>query len=191
MKIGPRLLLAGFLAVASGPFARADTIEQKVAPCFACHGERGQSRTENIPSLSAQQPAYVLIQLFMFREKLRLFEPMNQIAKTFSDNDLRILSDYIGTLPKQDALADPLDPARMQRGAALAQQGHCNVCHNADYSGHDNIPRLARQREDYLLKALREFKSNLRPGYDATMAEVLQAVTEDQFADLAYFLAHL
>jgi hypothetical protein len=31
----------------------------------------------------------------------------------------------------------------------------------------DNVPRLAGQREDYLLKSLRAYKENSRRGYDA------------------------
>ena len=69
--------------------ARAETIAERAAPCLACHGEQGQSQTENIPSLGGQQAAYALIQLFMFREKLRIYEPMNEMAKAFTDDDLR------------------------------------------------------------------------------------------------------
>ena len=47
--------------------ASAETIAERAAPCFACHGEHGQSETENIPSLGGQQAPYALIQLFMFR----------------------------------------------------------------------------------------------------------------------------
>jgi cytochrome c553 len=178
-----------FVLIASS--ARAETIEQRVAPCLGCHGERGQSETENIPSLGGQQPAYALIQLFMFREKLRLFEPMNEMAKAMSDDDLRAFSDFIGQLPKPKPPADAGDPARMQRAQALAHQYHCNACHNTDFSGKENIPRIANQREDYLAKTLREYKDNSRHGYDATMAEALQPVTPDQIADLAYYLARL
>jgi cytochrome c553 len=52
------------------------------------------------------------------------------------------------------------------------------------------VPRLADQREDYLLKTLREYKTGARHAYDATMAEVLQPVDENDLAVLAYFLAH-
>src|SRR5207244_2627645 len=31
--------------------AKAETIQERAAPCLGCHGERGQSQTENIPSL--------------------------------------------------------------------------------------------------------------------------------------------
>jgi cytochrome c553 len=171
--------------------ASAETIEQRAAPCFACHGEHGQSPTENTPSLGGQQAPYALIQLFMFREKLRIYEPMNDMAKPLSDDDLRAFSDFIAKLPKPVPPADAGDPARLQRAEALVRQNHCNSCHNADFSGRDNIPRIADQREDYLLKTLREYKDNSRHGYDATMAEVLAPVTPDQIADLAYYIARL
>src|SRR5258708_39513372 len=86
--------------------ASAETIEERTAPCLACHGEHGQSETENTPSLGGQQPPYALIQLFMFREKLRVFEPMNEMAKPLSDDDLRTFSDFIGKLPKPQPPAD-------------------------------------------------------------------------------------
>jgi cytochrome c553 len=170
---------------------KAETIQERAASCLGCHGEKGQSQTENIPSLGAQQPAYALIQLFMFREKLRVFEPMNDMTKSFSDDDLRSFSDYLATLPKPAAPADAGDPARLQRAQALIQQNHCNSCHNADFSGRDNVPRVADQREDYLAKTMREYKNNSRHGYDGTMAEVLNPVTDEQIGDLAYFIARV
>jgi cytochrome c553 len=178
-----------FALIASS--VRAETIEERAVPCFACHGEHGQSETENTPSLGGQQAPYALIQLFMFREKLRVFEPMNEMAKPLSDDDLRAFSDFIAKLPKPEPPADAGDPARMQRAQALAQQNRCNACHNPDFSGKDNVPRIANQREDYLAKTMREYKDNSRHGYDGTMAEVLQPVTVEQIADLAYYIARI
>jgi cytochrome c553 len=171
--------------------AQADTIQQRATPCFACHGENGQSQTEITPSLGAQQRPYVLIQLYMFREKLRDFTPMNDAAKGLSDDDLRNLSDLIGDLPEPQPRNDVGDPVRLRRANALVQQHHCNSCHNADFSGRDNVPRIAHQREDYLAKTMREYKTSSRHGYDGTMAEVLAPITDEQIGDLAYYLARV
>jgi cytochrome c553 len=171
--------------------AHAATVEERAVTCFACHGEHGQSEMENTPSLGGQQAPYALIQLFMFREKLRTFEPMNEMTKSFTDDDLRTFSDFIATLPKPAPPADAGDPARMARGLALAQQNRCNSCHNADFSGKENVPRLANQREDYLVKTLGEYKDNSRHGYDGTMADVMGSVTKEQIVDLAYYIARV
>jgi len=169
--------------------AVAETLEQRIMPCLGCHGERGQSVIEVTPSLGAQQAPYVLIQLFMFREKLRVFAPMNDMAKALSDDDLRAFSDFLARLPKPAPPDDAGDPARMARAKTLAAQFRCNSCHRPDYSGGDNVPRIASQREDYLAKTLAEYKDNSRHGYDGTMADVMGAVSPEQIADLAYFLA--
>jgi cytochrome c553 len=148
-----RMIVA--LAFASLAFSvRAETIEERAVTCFACHGEHGQSEMENTPSLGAQQSPYALIQLFMFREKLRTFEPMNEMAKGLTDDDLQKFADFIAKLPKPAPPADAGEPARMQRAQALVQQHRCNSCHNPDFSGKENVPRIANQREDYLAKTL-------------------------------------
>src|ERR1700693_4500107 len=87
------------MALAAGPHSVVASVPQKLEPCLACHGARGQSQTENVPSLGAQNAAYTLIQLFMFREGLRAAEPMNAMTKGMSDDDLRSTSDFISSLP--------------------------------------------------------------------------------------------
>ena len=185
-------VLTGLLALALvASSAGAATLDERVAPCLACHGEKGQSTTENTPSLGAQQAPYTLIQLFMFRQKLRTFEPMNEMAKDLTDADLSSFSDFIAKLPKPAPPADAGDPARMQRAAALAHQHRCDACHNPDFSGKDNVPRIANQREDYLARTLAEYKDNSRTGYDGSMADVMGPLTAEQITDLAYFLARV
>jgi cytochrome c553 len=169
----------------------AETIEERAATCFACHGERGQSETENTPSLGGQQAPYALIQLFMFRDKLRVFDPMNEITKSFTDDDLRAFSDFIAKLPPPQPPSDAPDPARMQNAMAIVNQNHCSGCHKTDFSGQDNVPRLVNQREDYLAKTLRDYKDNTRHGYDGTMADVMGSVTAEQIPDLAYYISHV
>ena len=126
----------------------------------------------------------------MFREKLRVAPVMNDIMKQASDDDLRATSDAIAKLPPPPPPSEVGDSQRLARGRNLAEQNRCNVCHRADFSGQENVPRLADQREDYLLKSLQDYKSGARHGYDATMAEVLQPVAVSDLATLAYFLAH-
>jgi cytochrome c553 len=116
---------------------------------------------------------------------------MNEMAKAFTDDDLQKFSDFIAKLPKPAPPTDAGEPARMQRAQAIVQQNRCNNCHNLDFSGKENVPRIANQREDYLAKTLSEYKDNSRHGYDGTMADVMGPVTKEQIADLAYYIARV
>ena len=183
-----RGVLLTLMLVAALP-ARAETIADKLQPCLACHGETGTSEIENTPSLGAQPAPYALIQIYMFREKLRTFDVMNEMTKSLSDDDLRGLSDAIAKLPAPKPTADAGDAARIARGKTLIKADRCDFCHRPDLAGAENVPHIAGQREDYLLKTLRDYKTNARHGYDGTMAEVLQPVTDADMVDLAYTIA--
>jgi cytochrome c553 len=181
---------AFLLFLMSAPSTHAATPEERLAPCFACHGENGQSPNPKVPSLGAQPSPYTLIQLFMFRERLRVAEPMNDAMKGVGDEDLQSLADAIARLPAPKPPADAGDTGRIARGRDLVRQNHCDVCHRPDFSGQENVARLADQREDYLLKTLQDYKSGARHAYDSSMAEVLQPIDDTQFGDLAHYLAH-
>lgn len=169
----------------------ADSFEQRISPCLDCHGDKGQSETPGVPSLGGQPVNFLLIQIYMFREKLRQVEPMTAATQGLSDEELRGFSAFISKLPPPTPEPGPLDAARMEHGHVLAQRHRCGFCHRPDFSGREQMPRLASQREDYLVKTMREWKNNARRGYDASMAEVMYPIKDDEIADLAYYFAHL
>jgi cytochrome c553 len=186
-----------FVAVACQPL-RGETVAERAAPCLACHGESGQSETPEVPSLGGEPSPYLLIQLYMFREQQRaspekkndqMIQVMTEMTKGFTDDDLRNFSDFLAKVPAPKPPAETGDAARMQRAAALITQHRCNSCHGLDLAGRDNVPHIANQREDYLAKTLREYKTNDRRAYDGTMAEALAPVREEQISDLAYYIA--
>src|SRR2546423_1746746 len=91
--------------------------------------------------------------------------------------------------PKPGGVAP--DPQTAARAQAVVAANHCASCHNPDFSGREQMPRLAAQREDYLLKALRDYKRAKRPGYDATMDEGIRPITDQNIMDLSHYLARV
>jgi cytochrome c553 len=114
---------------------------------------------------------------------------MTAIAGGMSDADLREHSEIIASLPA--AAPSPAEPARMARGATLAQRHRCASCDGDDYAGAKQMPRVAGQREDYLAKTLAEFKAATRVGYTSAMNETLAGVDAQELPDLAHYLAHV
>jgi cytochrome c553 len=170
--------------------AQAMTYDEKLATCLACHGEKGVSETSEVPSLAGMPADFTLIQLFLFRQGTRKIEIMNDLAKDMTDDDLLKFSEHFTKLAPPKASGDAADPAIAARAQAVIAKNHCASCHNPDFSGREQMPRLAAQREDYLLKSLRDYKAAQRPGYDATMDEVIRPVSEADIVDLAHFLSH-
>jgi cytochrome c553 len=167
--------------------APAAALQDKIAQCAACHGEDGQSKDPKIPHIGGQPKLFVMYQLFFYREGRRKSEEMNIIAKDLSDADLHAVSDYVAKLPPAPSVGGPIDEARYRRGAETASKRLCATCHNEDYSGREQMPRLAGQHEPYLLKSLRDYKGGVRIGTQAAMAEAVRGLDDAQLADLAYF----
>jgi cytochrome c553 len=174
------------LGAASSAFA--ETPQERLPTCYACHGALGTSDTAGVPSLGGQPADYLLVQLVLFRDKQRVVDVMNAMAAGLSDDDLRALADSMSKLepPKTQAA---LDTAAMEQGRALVAKYRCGSCHAANLAGQDQIPRLAGQREDYLVKQLTDYKSNARAGYDPAMNEVAQEVQAADIPVLAKYLS--
>jgi cytochrome c553 len=183
-----RICVAGIALALATPVLAQD----KTPLCLACHGASGTSATPLTPSLGGQPAFFLIAQLFLFREGRRDNAVMTEAARGLKDSDLRSLSDAIAKLPPPKAPEGPPDADRMKRGLQLIEGRHCTSCHGRDFSGHQNVPRVANQREDYLLKALRDYRSGARIGYgNAVMPETVAGLSDAQLADLAYYLARL
>jgi cytochrome c553 len=144
-----------------------------------------------VPSLGGQPEFYLSVQLFMFRENLRRAEPMNAMMKGVSDDELKRMAAALSQLPAPRPAAGAADPARLARARSLIQEHRCHFCHNGDFSGEKGAPRLAGQREDYLVKALRDYKADQRRAYDPAMADVMVALSDADIQDLAHYLARV
>jgi cytochrome c553 len=166
--------------------------QSKAEVCLACHGANGVSTTPLTPSLGGQPAFYVTAQLVLFRLGRRDNAIMIEQAKGLTDDDLRRLSALMEKLAPPRSPDGEVDKARYQRGRALIQQRNCGGCHGADFSGGNNVPRVANQREDYTLKALRDYRSGTRIGYgNAIMPETVAGASDAELSDMAYFIAYL
>ena len=181
------MLAAGALSVQG--LHVPQSLQEQIAPCVACHGATGQSENPEVPHIGGQPKLFVMYQLFFYREGRRKSAEMNTVAKELSDADLTALSDHVAGLPPPPPAGGAVDEARYRRGAELAAKRICATCHNADYSGREQMPRLAGQHEAYLMKSFKEYQAGARVGTQAAMAEAVRGLSDAELADLAYYLA--
>ena len=192
-----RIALVGMLSVAlmSGSFAAAADIaagKEKAELCAACHGEAGISQTENIPSLAGQQDQFIQWQLVFFRSGARKNEQMQPIVEQLENEDIRNLGAYFAALTPFKAAAPDDNPDLSKKGAQAAVGRRCASCHTDTFAGTKAVARIAGQREEYLAKALHDYKSGVRSGgAGAAMADVAYPLSDEEIAALAHYLAHL
>jgi cytochrome c553 len=163
----------------------------KAEICAGCHGENGISTTENIPSLAGQQDQFIQWQLVYFRAGSRKNEAMQPIVEQLGNEDIRNLGAYFASLAPPKAPPDN-DADLSKKGAQAAAGRRCASCHTDSYAGTKGVARLTGQREEYLLKALRDYKSGARfGGSGGAMTDVAYPLSDEEIVALAHYLAHL
>jgi cytochrome c553 len=116
---------------------------------------------------------------------------MRPIIDQLNNEDIRNLGAYFASL--QPAKSPPDDnPDLSKKGAEAAAGRRCASCHLDSYAGTKGVARIAGQREEYLVKALHDYKSGQRVGgSQAAMTDVAYPLSAEEITALAHYLAHL
>ena len=189
LSVVRRCVLVG-AALAAAPAAMAQIAPQRLALCAACHGADGNSTLKGIPSLAAQPKLFLENQLVLIREGVRDIPSMKGMLNGVSDAEVTALAKYYADKPLAPVPTDR-DAEVFARGGKLAEGMRCGICHLPTYLGREQIPRLAGQREDYLLLSMQQFKNNQAIGRDSNMAASVYGVSDQDLQDISYFLARL
>jgi len=167
---------------------QAMSVQDRIVQCAGCHGADGNSPLPNIPSLAGQPAFFVLNQLFLMREGVRKVEAMAPFVKDLKDSDLDALSGHFSKLQPK-ASNEPIDPALVKRGTEIAAMKKCVSCHKPSLAGDQQVPRIAKQRVDYLTQALKEFRDTGRPGADTLMSGAVAGLSDADLVALAHYAA--
>jgi len=158
--------------------------------CGNCHGARGIAAQPPMPSLAGQPAEFITLQMILFRERLRDAPPMPDMAQGLEDGQIEDLAAHFAALPPGPPPdKGAAEPPKLQEAEALVQKLNCGVCHLPTFAGRAQMPRLAGQREDYLVHALTQYRDGSRHGSDTNMNAVMYGVTDAQIAALAHFMA--
>lgn len=82
---------------AGGDAKLAQLGKEKAGMCMGCHGNALQGNGQ-FPKLAGQHPEYTGKQLADFKSGTRKAGPMNALAKNLSEDDIKALAEYAGSL---------------------------------------------------------------------------------------------
>jgi len=180
------LLLAAWIS----PSAHAQSLDDKIAMCGACHGENGVPQDKATPVIWGQHQGYLYLQLRDYKRGDRKDDQMTPVVDQLERDDLMKLAEYFSKKdwPRLGQSTAPGDVvARAQR--ANGSVG-CTGCHQDSYKGEGTQPRLAGQRRESLLQSMLDFRTQKR-GNNPGMSDLMKATSEDDIKAMAEYLAGL
>jgi cytochrome c553 len=139
--------------------------------CLGCHGIPGYKNSYpnyTVPKLEGQHPEYIVSALQAYRNGDRSHLTMHSQASSLSDQDMADVAALFGSKP---LTSNPNNAANKPPKAAE----QCAACHGPDGVGiTGTYPNLAGQHDDYIRRALNEYRSGGRKnpimqGFAATL----------------------
>jgi len=153
------------------------------AACVKCHGEEGNSRTPGIPSLAGQQPHYLVTAIQEYHRGERKKAPMDALLRNASVGELESLALYFASrTPAQRAAPSLGDPKAGELLTAM-----CGGCHGPNGDSSDAAtPSLAGQDPQYLLKAIRAYRTSRKHW---GMQRYVAGLTDQDMENISAFYA--
>jgi cytochrome c553 len=191
MKTLSHLLIASITAVMFGaPVKSWADMPAKAGTCIGCHGPNGNSTMPGIPSLAAQNSRYIYMQLRDFQEGRRHNDMMTPMTAGLSKDDMREIADYYSK-QKLSSKGFKADAAKAKLGQAKADETLCAMCHLGEFVGQNEIPKVAGQNYDYVVKTLKDFKAKTRTNDAGNMTSVASTLSEEDIENLGHYISGL
>jgi cytochrome c553 len=188
-----RALVAFLAAVASAALAQTSPKPPKppqAAACEACHGPNGNSVIPQNPSLAGQTWRYIYLQLKDFKEDRRTDPQMTPMAKDLSRDDMIALGNWFAA-QKPATNQFKADSAKVAAGQKVSDAVLCPMCHLGGFSGQNEIPRVAGQSYEYVVKQLTDFKHRRRTNDAGNMTSVAGTLSDQDIENLAHYITTL
>jgi cytochrome c553 len=157
----------------------------KLLVCNTCHGGNGQPHNAATPIIWGQQENYLIKQLHDFHSDARNSEVMRWMATALTQPELQTAASYFAkkTWPAKSAstAGGPTPPAML---------AVCQACHQQNFVGGLPAPRLAGQKYEYLVEAMRDYAQGKRTN-NAEMMRMMEAISPDERDAIARYLSGL
>lgn len=199
-----RTLLGVALTLVGATAAAQNAMDERLAACTACHGERGAGAggAEYVPHLAGKPAAYLYEQLAGFRDGRRSNAQMTWLVQFADDAWLHDIAHYYAAQPPRTRPADTgagnLTAAMRATAERLVFEGDpardvdaCAACHGRALTGLEpGIPALVGLPAEYVIAQLGNWRSGVRHARAPDcMAGIANAIASEDVRAVAVWLS--
>jgi cytochrome c553 len=179
-----------FWALPAAVHADADAGKTKAVVCVACHGPMGNSTSPDYPVLAGQTARYLYLELRDFKAGRRSDPRMSPMAANLSPEDMHDLADYFAA-QQPVPVVFKADPIKVDAGRKKAAEILCTMCHLGGFIGQNEMPRVAGQHYQYIVKQLEDFRARRRTNDAGSMTSVTTGLSDADIENLANYVVNL
>ncbi len=173
--------------------------QTKAIACGACHGATGSAPImPTYPKLAGQHASYIAKQLADFKAAARKDPTMQGMAAPLSEQDMADIAAYFSA---QSASVGSANAEKAAAGQKIYQGGDkakgisaCMACHGPSGAGNPGakFPALSGQNKDYVVKALKDFRSGIRSNdLNSMMRDIAAKMSDSDIDAVAEYIGGL
>jgi cytochrome c553 len=186
MRISHLLIATCTVFFAASALAQGKSAQQLIGACSRCHGEDGNASGQ-YPDLAGQQAEYIAKQLMDFKSGARKNSQMSPFVRVLSEEDMRTLGEYYADeFPQRQR---GVDKELAEQGKSIAAELNCASCHQKNYRGVNQIPRISRQNRVYLANQMKAFRDGKRNNDNGLKSTFMNKLTNEQIKALSHYFA--
>ena len=171
-------------AVAEGDVARGEKLGYTCLGCHGIAGYRNAYPSYRVPKLGGQKAAYLIAAIRGYRDGTREHPTMMAQASSLSDQQIEDVATYLASRGGDTVAAGG------SMAPSLAETTACIACHGQNgISLSPTWPTLAGQHEDYIVRALNQYRDGSRK--DPVMAPMAATLSDSDVALLAKYYSRL
>jgi len=195
------LAMPAVQAAAPADVAPADTLEQRIKACTACHGAQGRATNDGYyPRIAGKPAGYLFNQLRHFRDGRRKHPSMAYMVRYLPDSYLREIAQHFAAQhpPYPPAQTSNLAAAMATRGEQLVKQGDsarnvpaCSACHDQTLLGVEPaVPGLLGLPHDYLYAQFANWRNGQRHAQQPDcMEQIAKRLSEEDVITVVSWLS--
>lgn len=163
--------------------------------CASCHGASGNSTNTEIPNVAAQNPAYIVEQMYKFADGRRKNFVMQALTRSFTFEDKVNLAIFYTSQDVEQVIYDE----RLARLGETVYMRSCFRCHGESGKGEEGYARVAGQQLGYVEMTLKRFRDNANNRSDPedvrrsdlNMEQATARLSDEEIRGLAHYMAQL
>jgi cytochrome c553 len=167
-----------------------------VTACLPCHSGSAPA-APTFPQLDGQHATYLDKQLREYKTGKRKSDIMAPLIGALKKREIPVMAAHFAS--QTPARGTVENPQLAARGKVLYEEGNratgvpgCVGCHLPNGVGYQRYPRLAGQRQAYIVQQLVDFKSGARSNDRArVMRAVARRLTDEEIRAVAEYVAGL
>ena len=171
-------------AAAEGDVARGEKLGYTCLGCHGIDGYRNAYPSYRVPKLGGQKAAYLIAAISGYREGSRAHPTMMAQASSLDDQQIEDVAAYLSSRGGDTVAAGG------STAPGLEETTTCIACHGQNgISLSPAWPTLAGQHEDYIVRALNQYRDGSRK--DPVMAPMAATLSDRDVALLAKYYSRL